>query len=119
MGFDYRVRFDEPAWYAAHRERVLEHVRGLPHVVPVVDVGSSVTWQPTDSEVWLLAPLASDPPEAWPYDVRVFIRDELRVEVSRFGEAYFVDVRHLDEWLRGQTPATLVDDDGEPVQWPS
>jgi hypothetical protein len=117
MGFEFRVRFADPSWYAANRAGVLGYATDLPCRVPVRRVGDSDAWKPKESEVWLRDPAPERPSDAWPYDVRVFIGDELTVEVSSFNAAYFTGVRTLMAWLNGQTAADLVDDDGEVVEW--
>jgi hypothetical protein len=118
VGFDYRVRFDDPRWYPAHRTDVLERARGIPCAVPVHDVPTTGAWKPTDTEIWLSDPADGGGSDDWPYDVRVFVRDELSIEVTRFTEAYASCLRHLVVWIQQQTSATLVDDDGDPASWP-
>jgi hypothetical protein len=118
MGFDYRIRFDDPAWYAAHRARVLDRARALPCAVPVRDVGGSSAWKPTDSEIWLKAPGSSEAPGDWPYDVRIYVDDELAINVTTFGDAYFSCLRSFVRWIEQETASALVDDDGDPVEWP-
>ncbi len=120
MGFEYRVRFADPTWYAANRAAVRQHVTELACRVPSVrPSGASAAWTPTGSEVWLRDPDSDRPANAWPYDVRVFVRDELTVEVTAFNAAYFTGIRGLMEWLARQTVAELLDDDGEVVVWPA
>jgi hypothetical protein len=119
MGFEYRARFADPSWYAANRAAVLKHVTELGCRVPTErPSASSSTWNPTESEVWLRDTESERSAGAWPYDVRVFVRDELTVEVTAFNAAYFTGVRALMEWITGHTVAELLDDDGELVGWP-
>ncbi len=118
MGFDFTVRFDDPAWYVAHRGEVLAFARSLPGSVPVHEIRGPGTWKPTEHEVWLKDPEATDDPEEWPYDVRLFIADELAVEVTIFNQAYFSDLRALLRWLQDRTAAILVDDDGNALSSP-
>lgn len=119
MGFEYRVRFADPTWYTANRTAVLACVTEVECRVPTErPAGSSSAWAPTDSEVWLRAHESERSAEACPYDVRVFVRDELTVEVSVFSPAYVTGVRDLMEWIAGETVAELLDDDGEVVVWP-
>src|SRR5665213_3668816 len=119
MGFEYRVRFANPAWYNANRSAVLKRVTALASRVPAEGpAGGDAAWTPTDSEVWLRDPTPERSADAWAYDVRVFVGDALTVEVTSFTAAYFTDVRALVAWLQAQTVADLVDDDDEVVEWP-
>ena len=118
MGFEYRVRFADPSWYAANRAAVLKHMTELACGVPAErPPDASAAWTPTRSEVWLRYVNEGRPANTWPYDVRVFVREELTVEVTAFTAAYFTGVRGLMEWLARQTVAELLDDDGEVVGW--
>jgi hypothetical protein len=119
MGFEYSVRFADHGWYAANRSAVLKRATELASwVTKERPTGSSSAWAPRDSEVWLRDPGSNRPTDAWAYDVRVFVEDDLTVEVTAFNDAYFTDVRALVAWFNEQTVADLLDDDGDVVEWP-
>jgi len=102
MGFELRVDFADPQWYADNREQVSAFVQALPSVVK----------EASPKEYWLKA--SKDP---WPYDLRIFIKpDALALDVIGFTGAFQSDVKlRMMEWISSQTKAVLVDDDGEPV----
>ncbi len=102
MGFEYRLSFADPDWLTKNRQRVAEKIRTLrsfrdeipPHEFRLKDTGTA---------------------NPWPYDVRLFLTDKPAIEVSIATESFFVDVRALVNWIRGETAVQVVDDDGEPI----
>lgn len=104
MGFDLSVRFTDPTWYAKNKSRVAAMARALP---------SAIRESPSPTEIWLKDPTSRDP---WAYEVRLLLKDDaLLVEVMGFSAAFHEDVRELVARLSSESPAQLVDDDGEPA----
>lgn len=104
MGFEYTIKFLDPAWLEANRGPVVSLIRQLPSFVRQEDRG----------EFWLKGRGSTN---SWDYDVRLFpARDSILVEVSSSGDAFSRDVAGLLRDLSSRTGVTLVDDDDEVVE---
>ena len=103
MGYEYHLAFAEPAWYPANRERLAGWVRALPRVVADFP---GIELRLKDATV----------PNPWSYDLRLFLLpDRVALEVSGRTATYRVDVRDMLDWIRRETPVTLIDDDTDEV----
>jgi hypothetical protein len=102
MGFEYRLSFSDPSWYVANRERLAARLRALDRFVEEVP----------PNELRLVDGSVDN---SWSYDMRIFLAPTcVDIEVSGFTATFHVDLRETIDWIRTQTPVTLVDDDGDP-----
>ena len=100
MGFEYKIQFANPEWYAGNRERLAGQLRMLPRLK---DEMPGLEFRLKDD----------DADNLWSYDLRVFLGAEnVDIEVSSTTKTFTDDLRSLLQWIRNETPAELVDDDG-------
>ena len=103
MGFEYKLTFSDPSWYSAHIARIAERVRHLPQFTLDVD---GREFRLKDQTV----------ANSWSYDLRIFLRSHtMDIEVSGRTSTFYSDFRSIYDWIRRETSAQLVDDDGIPV----
>jgi hypothetical protein len=106
MGHEVYVRFAEPEWLRTHAPAFSKLLASLPTFV-----------RRTGDEIWL-AGTDSRAPDAWSYDVRVFLeQDRVLVEISAHPPSIDRDLRALLAWLRERTTIAVVDEDGIPSDW--
>jgi hypothetical protein len=104
VGFDLSVRFADSTWYPRNRSLVAHIARSLP---------SALAASPSPTEIWLKDPDSKDP---WVYEARILIQPEaLLVEVMGFSQIFHRDIRAFIAQLSAETPAELIDDDGERI----
>jgi hypothetical protein len=103
MAVEYRIQLSDPNWYSGNRERIASRIRALPRLKAEVP---ELEFRLKDDET----------ANTWSYDLRVFLRDtDIQVEVSSPTRTFFEDVRAVLNWIREETSAELVDDDGVAV----
>jgi hypothetical protein len=103
MGFEYRLTFSDPTWYATHLDPIADRLRGLPHFTTEL-AGREFRFKDTTVD------------NSWSYDLRVFLRPQaIDVEVSAPTSTFHFDLRSVYDWIRRETSAQLVDDDGTPL----
>ena len=107
MAHEFYLKFDDPGWYAANKDRLAWLLISAP----------SFCLQVSETEYWLRS---SNSDGRWSCDVRVFLDlSGVLVEVTNFGDAFFRDVRALLHSLSKEVPVHLVDDDGVAIRWPN
>lgn len=104
MAHEYKILFEDPNWLNDNRAEFEHTIQDLPSYVA----------HPNPDEFWLKATNA----HAWEYDIRIFLdRGVPAVEVSATTTAFERDLKILMQWLTSRTHASLVDDDGEHVDF--
>jgi|SRR5882757_9034683 len=103
MGFEYRLTFSDPNWYSANVAHIADRVRRLPHFKTELD-----------GQEFRLKDESVD--NSWSYDLRIFLRPQtIDIEVGGQTPTFYSDFRSIYDWIRRETSAQLVDDDGIPI----
>jgi hypothetical protein len=103
MGSEYRLTFSDPAWYSANVDHIADRLRSVPRFTTEA-AGHEYRFKDVTVE------------NSWSYDLRIFLRPQaIDIEVSSPTASFHSDFRSIYDWIRRETSAQLVDDDGTPL----
>lgn len=108
MAAEFFISFKDPSWYAIHRHDLESHVQCL----------STFAGQHGE-EFWLRGIEMDTVEKRWGYDVRLFFMDEARIlmEISTHPKSVEKDISSFLAFIRKETEATVVDEDGDSSGW--